>query len=113
MAEAPPLVIREARAEDLPALEWEGEYRRYRLVYQRAYAEALRGRRILLVAETARRRRRAGLRAGRTRPWAAGTDGPPTCTRSASAPKYGTAGSGPISCARQSPSCASAASPGC
>lgn len=52
MAEAPPLVIREARAEDLPALEWEGEYQRYRLVYQRAYAEALRGRRILLVAET-------------------------------------------------------------
>ncbi len=52
MAEAPPLVIREARADDLPALEWEGEYQRYRLVYQRAYAEALRGRRIMLVAET-------------------------------------------------------------
>ena len=52
MAEAPPLVIREARADDLPALEWEGEYQRYRLVYQRAYAEARRGRRVLLVAES-------------------------------------------------------------
>jgi ribosomal protein S18 acetylase RimI-like enzyme len=51
VAEAPPLIIREARAEDLPALEWEGEYQRYRLVYQRSYAEALRGRRIMLVAE--------------------------------------------------------------
>lgn len=51
MAEAPPLVIREVRAEDLEGLEWEGEYRRYRLVYQRAYSESLRGRRVLLVAE--------------------------------------------------------------
>lgn len=51
MADAPPLIIRQARAEDLPSLEWEGEYRRYRLVYQRAYADSLRGRRILLVAE--------------------------------------------------------------
>ena len=51
MAEAPSLVIREARAEDLEAMEWEGEYRRYRVVYQRAYAEMLRGRRVLLVAE--------------------------------------------------------------
>ena len=51
MADAPPLIIRQARSEDLPSLEWEGEYRRYRLVYQRAYAESLRGRRILLVAE--------------------------------------------------------------
>jgi ribosomal protein S18 acetylase RimI-like enzyme len=32
-------------------MEWEGEYRRYRVVYQRAYAESLRGRRVLLVAE--------------------------------------------------------------
>jgi ribosomal protein S18 acetylase RimI-like enzyme len=52
MAEAPPLVIREARADDLPALEWDGEYRRFRFVYQRAYSESLRGRRVLLVAES-------------------------------------------------------------
>jgi ribosomal protein S18 acetylase RimI-like enzyme len=51
VAEAPSIVIREARAEDLEAMEWEGEYRRYRVVYQRAYAEMLRGRRVLLVAE--------------------------------------------------------------
>ncbi len=51
MAEAPSIVLRAARADDLEALEWEGEYRRYRVVYQRAYAESLRGRRVLLVAE--------------------------------------------------------------
>lgn len=51
MAEAPSILIRQARAEDLEALEWEGEYRRFRLLYQRAYAEMLRGRRVLLVAE--------------------------------------------------------------
>jgi len=51
VADAPPLIIRQASADDLPSLEWEGEYRRYRLVYQRAYADSLRGRRILLVAE--------------------------------------------------------------
>lgn len=51
MAEASTLIIRKARAEDLPSLEWEGEYRRFRLVYRRAYADSLRGHRILLVAE--------------------------------------------------------------
>jgi len=51
VAEAPSIVIRAARADDLEAMEWEGEYRRYRVVYQRAYAESLRGRRVLLVAE--------------------------------------------------------------
>ena len=51
MDEAPPLIIRQARADDLRALEWEGEYQRFRMVYQRAYADSLRGRRVLLVAE--------------------------------------------------------------
>lgn len=51
MAEAPPVVIRQVRADDLEALEWDGEYRRFRLVYQRAYTESIRGRRVLLVAE--------------------------------------------------------------
>lgn len=51
MDEAPPLIIRQARSEDLRALEWEGEYQRFRTVYQRAYADSLRGRRVLLVAE--------------------------------------------------------------
>ena len=51
MNEAPGLIIRPARADDLRALEWEGEYRRFRTVYRRAFADSLQGRRILLVAE--------------------------------------------------------------
>lgn len=44
-------VIREATPEDLPALEWDGEYRHYRRLFARAMEEAQRGRRILLLAE--------------------------------------------------------------
>ena len=52
MSEKPPaFVIRIARSNDLPALEWEGEYRRFRRLYRRAMNEARRGRRILLVAD--------------------------------------------------------------
>jgi ribosomal protein S18 acetylase RimI-like enzyme len=51
VGEAPPLAIRQARADDLRSLEWEGEYQRFRMVYQRAYADSLRGRRVLLVGE--------------------------------------------------------------
>ena len=36
---------------DLPALEWDGEYRHFRQVYRRAMDEARRGQRALLVAE--------------------------------------------------------------
>ena len=43
--------IREATEKDLPALEWGGEFSRFRLVYQRAMREANRGRQALLVAE--------------------------------------------------------------
>jgi ribosomal protein S18 acetylase RimI-like enzyme len=43
--------IRHANEADLPALEWGGEYRRYRRIYQRAMEEARQGRRILFVAE--------------------------------------------------------------
>lgn len=43
--------IREAKEYDLTALEWEGEYRRFRLIYQRAMLESRKGRQILLVAE--------------------------------------------------------------
>ena len=46
-----PLVIRLATEQDLPALEWDGEYRHYRRLFQRAMEEARRGRRILLLAE--------------------------------------------------------------
>jgi len=45
------VLIRHATEADLPALEWEGEYRRYRRIYQRAMEDARQGRRILFVAE--------------------------------------------------------------
>lgn len=51
MAEALEVHIRPARDSDLPDLEWEGEYRRYRRLYQLAMQEAHQGRRILFVAE--------------------------------------------------------------
>ncbi|TET81347.1 MAG: GNAT family N-acetyltransferase [Anaerolineales bacterium] len=43
--------IRPAQEADLPALEWGGEYRRYRQLYQRAMWEANQGRRALFVVE--------------------------------------------------------------
>lgn len=45
------VTIRHATEADLPALEWDGEYRKYRRVYQRAMEEARQGRRLLFVAE--------------------------------------------------------------
>lgn len=51
MVEALEVSIRLARQDDLPALEWGGEYRRYRRLYQRAMQDAHEGRRILFVAE--------------------------------------------------------------
>lgn len=44
-------LIRPGNEADLPALEWEGEYRRYRGVYRAALEEARKGHRALLVAE--------------------------------------------------------------
>jgi ribosomal protein S18 acetylase RimI-like enzyme len=43
--------IRKATKEDLPGLEWEGEYRRFRRLYQQSFKDAENGRRILLVIE--------------------------------------------------------------
>lgn len=43
--------IREATEEDLLGLEWEGEYSRYRQLYQKSMKDARKGRRILLVSE--------------------------------------------------------------
>lgn len=45
------LRIRAGSEADLPALEWEGEFRHFRLVYRRAMEEARLGRRLLLLAE--------------------------------------------------------------
>lgn len=43
--------IRKACAEDLPLLEWYGEYTHFRRIYQRTFQEQQRGRRLMLVAE--------------------------------------------------------------
>lgn len=51
MAERPDIVIRTAAETDLPAMEWEGDYRRFRNMYRRAFSESLLGQRLLLVAE--------------------------------------------------------------
>ncbi len=51
MVEAVGFVIRPGVMADLPALEWEGEYLRYRAVYRAALEAAERGERALLVAE--------------------------------------------------------------
>ncbi|MCJ7512256.1 MAG: GNAT family N-acetyltransferase [Anaerolineales bacterium] len=45
------LTIRTGSEPDLPALEWDGEYRHFRRVYRRAMEEARRGARVLLLAE--------------------------------------------------------------
>jgi hypothetical protein len=44
-------VIRHGKESDLPALEWEGEYVRYRAVYRSAWEDVRRGERAILVAE--------------------------------------------------------------
>lgn len=44
-------VIRPATADDLPKLEWFGQYWRYRQIFQRTFREQQRGRRLMLVAD--------------------------------------------------------------
>lgn len=51
MSEVRSTRIRPATPRDLLAMEWEGEYRRYRRLYQQAMAEALRGRCSILLAD--------------------------------------------------------------
>ena len=51
MIETSPVIIRHATEADLTALEWGGEYRKYRRIYRRAMEDARRGRRIIFVAE--------------------------------------------------------------
>ena len=45
--------IRTATEEDLPAMEWEGEYSHFRRVYRQAMREAQRDRRLIYLAEAA------------------------------------------------------------
>jgi ribosomal protein S18 acetylase RimI-like enzyme len=48
-------LIREATESDLPALEWEGEYRHFRALFRTSLMEARLGQRALLLAEQDRR----------------------------------------------------------
>lgn len=45
------VVIRQMRLEDLPALEWEGEYTHFRLVYQKVYARTMEGKAVMWAME--------------------------------------------------------------
>lgn len=47
--ELPKLIIRQVIEADLPALEWEGEYMKYRKMFTSLYQEALAGRTLLWV----------------------------------------------------------------
>jgi ribosomal protein S18 acetylase RimI-like enzyme len=51
MAETGSLLIRFASASDLSAMEWDGEYRRFRRLYEQAFEDALNGRRLILLAD--------------------------------------------------------------
>lgn len=46
------VTVRLARHDDLPKLEWYGQYRHFRTLYQRAFHEQQAGRRIMLLADT-------------------------------------------------------------
>jgi len=48
-----PMAIRPVRADDLPALEWDGVYTRYRQVFRETFEDAQRGQRVMLVAVAA------------------------------------------------------------
>ena len=45
------VMIRTVRRGDLPGLEWEGQYRHFRRIYQDAYERARSGRSVLWIAE--------------------------------------------------------------
>lgn len=50
VVDAQKVIIRPIREIELPALEWEGAYTRYRKVFQQTYEDAVRGQRVMLVA---------------------------------------------------------------
>jgi ribosomal-protein-alanine N-acetyltransferase len=47
----PQVVIRQMRLDDLPALEWDGEYAHFRLVYQKVYARTMEGKAVMWAME--------------------------------------------------------------
>jgi ribosomal protein S18 acetylase RimI-like enzyme len=46
------ITIRPARYEDIAKLEWHGEFKHFRNLFQRSYREQIEGRRLLLVADS-------------------------------------------------------------
>ncbi len=46
------ITLRIANKEDIPKLEWYGQYRHYRNLFRRAYREQQRGRRLILIADS-------------------------------------------------------------
>ncbi len=46
-----PVTVRLARHDDLPKLEWFGQYRRFRALYARSFREQEAGRRLMLLAD--------------------------------------------------------------
>jgi ribosomal protein S18 acetylase RimI-like enzyme len=50
VVETQKVVIRPIRESELPGLEWEGAYTKYRKVFQQTYEDAVRGQRVMLVA---------------------------------------------------------------
>jgi ribosomal protein S18 acetylase RimI-like enzyme len=46
------VTVRLARHDDLPKLEWYGQYRHFRVLYQRSFREQEAGRRLMLVADS-------------------------------------------------------------
>ncbi|MCL4250471.1 MAG: GNAT family N-acetyltransferase [Anaerolineae bacterium] len=45
-----PVTLRLAREEDLPLLEWHGQYTQFRAIFRRTYREQLLGRRLMILA---------------------------------------------------------------
>lgn len=45
------ITVRSARAEDLPKLEWYGQYAHFRNLFRRAYREQMQDRRLMLIAD--------------------------------------------------------------
>jgi len=107
------VTIRTGCEADLPALEWEGQYLHFRQVYRRAMEEALRGLRVVLVAEVEgevvgqlfiqfRKTELAGRRAGATA----------TCMPFAFGPRIAISASAPGWWQKPNRSCVRAAAPG-
>src|SRR5688572_16488394 len=46
------ITIRPARYEDMAKLEWHGEFKHFRNLFQRSYREQIEGRRLLLIADS-------------------------------------------------------------